>query len=154
MPSPHLTEADVRGLLDPAQLIAALESAFRNRYPSITIPQRTRAQLANGIFLAMSCYDGDAHALGMKLVLVRDKGREHDNAVALRTGGRIQATYLLLDPETAEPCLTVAANYLTDLRTAATSAVATKFLARSDARTLVSSAPDASLGRISRYFPW
>jgi len=51
-------------------------------------------------------------------------------------GGRVQATYLLLDPQTAQPRLTIAANYLTDLRTAATSAVATKFLARPDASTL------------------
>jgi ornithine cyclodeaminase len=52
------------------------------------------------------------------------------------TEGRVRATYLLLDPETAQPRLTIAANYLTDLRTAATSAVATKFLARSDVSTL------------------
>src|SRR5207248_1297427 len=50
--------------------------------------------------------------------------------------GRVQATYLLLDAETAQPRLTIAANYLTDLRTAATSAVATKFLARPNVATL------------------
>ncbi len=146
MPSPHLTEADVRRLLDPSQLIAALESAFRDRYPSISLPPRTQAELAHGIFLAMSCYDGAANTLGMKLVLVRDQARarnqperQHpdpalDNATLPE--GRVQATYLLLDPGTAQPRLTVAANYLTDLRTAATSAVATKFLARPDASTL------------------
>jgi len=48
----------------------------------------------------------------------------------------VQATYLLLDPETAQARLTIAANYLTDLRTAATSAVASKFLARPEASTL------------------
>ena len=81
----------------------------------------------------MSCYDGAAGSLGMKLVLVRDRAQEKQ--ADLREG-RVQATYLLLDPETARPRLTVAANYLTDLRTAATSAVATKFLARPDAATL------------------
>jgi ornithine cyclodeaminase/alanine dehydrogenase-like protein (mu-crystallin family) len=76
----------------------------------------------------------------MKLVLVRDQvqhrpaDRSHDSAAL--TEGRVQATYLLLDPETAQPRLTIAANYLTDLRTAATSAVATKFLARPDSSTL------------------
>lgn len=144
MSYPHLTEADVHRLLDPAQLCAALESAFRDRYPSISLPQRTQAELAHGIFLAMSCYDGAARTLGMKLVLVRDQaqnqagGQRRDPAghSAALTEGRVQATYLLLDPETAQPRLTIAANYLTDLRTAATSAVATKFLARSDASTL------------------
>jgi len=140
MSATHLTEADVRRLLDPLQLCAALESAFRDRYPSISLPPRTHAELAHGIFLAMSCYDGAASTLGMKLVLVRDHAQTHaahpDSGAAVLTEGRVQATYLLLDPETAAPRLTIAANYFTDLRTAATSAVATKFLARSDAATL------------------
>jgi ornithine cyclodeaminase/alanine dehydrogenase-like protein (mu-crystallin family) len=144
MPNPHLTEADVRRLLDPSQLVTAIESAFRDRYPSISLPPRTQAELAHGIFLAMSCYDGAANTLGMKLVLVQDRARNrlesqrHDPAFgsAALSDGRVQATYLLLDPETAQPRLTIAANYLTDLRTAATSAVATKFLARPDASTL------------------
>jgi|SRR5580658_7579 ornithine cyclodeaminase len=168
MSNTHLTEADVRRLLDPVELCAALESAFRDRYPSISLPPRTHAELAHGIFLAMSCYDGAAETLGMKLVLVRDKdvrdkdvrdinARDQDvrdqhagdpakshagelHAAAEKnlplTEGRIQATYLLLDPETAQPRLSIAANYLTDLRTAATSAVATKFLARPDVSTL------------------
>jgi ornithine cyclodeaminase/alanine dehydrogenase-like protein (mu-crystallin family) len=133
MSETYLCEADVRRLLGPAQLISAIESAFRDRFPSISLPPRTHAELAHGIFLAMSCYDGAAGTLGMKLVLVRDHAQERQ---ADLTEGRIQATYLLLDPETAQPRLTVAANYLTDLRTAATSAVATKFLARPDAYTL------------------
>ena len=130
----HLTEADVRRLLDPAQLCAALETAFRDRYPSISLPPRTHVELAHGIFLAMSCYDRDAGTLGMKLVLVRDHAQAH--ARDSLTEGRVQATYMLLDPETAQASLTIAANYFTDLRTAATSAVATKFLARSDVSTL------------------
>jgi ornithine cyclodeaminase/alanine dehydrogenase-like protein (mu-crystallin family) len=143
LPSLDLTEVDVRRLLDPSQLCAALESAFRDRYPSISLPPRTHAELANGIFLAMSCYDGAANALGMKLVLVRDRAhipsatqRDSSTHDGTLTEGRVQATYLLLDPETAQPRLTIAANYLTDLRTAATSAVATKFLARPDSTTL------------------
>ncbi len=133
MSSPHLTEADVRRLLDPSQLCASIESAFRDRYPSISLPPRTHAELSHGIFLAMSCYDGAANTLGMKLVLVRDQAH---NPSANFAAGRVQATYLLLDPETAQPQLTIAANYLTDLRTAATSAVATKYLARNDCSTL------------------
>lgn len=143
----HLTESDVRRLLDPAQLCAAIESAFRDRYPSISLPPRTHVELAHGIFLAMSCYDRSAGTLGMKLVAVQDQARDkaqdqaQDQAQAqaqdkANDAGRVQATYLLLDPQTAQPRLTIAANYLTDMRTAATSAVATKFLARPDASTL------------------
>jgi ornithine cyclodeaminase/alanine dehydrogenase-like protein (mu-crystallin family) len=144
MSCPDLTEADVRSLLDPTQLITAIESGFRDRFPSISLPQRTHAELEHGIFLAMTCYDGGANALGMKLVLLRDQtqGIEVSRNAGLAnskdafTEGRVQATYLLLDAETAQPRLTIAANYLTDLRTAATSAVATKFLARPKVATL------------------
>lgn len=123
-----LTEADVRARLDPTQVIAAIESAFRDRYPSIAIAPRIQTNLAHGTFLIMSCYDRTRHVLGMKLVTVQDDPG--------RPEGRIQATYLLLDPDTACPRLTIPANYLTDIRTAATSAVATKFLAPADTRVL------------------
>jgi ornithine cyclodeaminase/alanine dehydrogenase-like protein (mu-crystallin family) len=122
-----VAESDVRRLLDSAQLIVAIEAAFRDRYPSIEISPRPLLQLSNGVFLTMSCYDPSVPALGMKLVTVRKNPG---------TAGGVSATYLLLDPETADPRLTIAANYLTDLRTAATSAVATKFLSRPDASTL------------------
>ncbi len=128
IPIPQLTEADVRRHLDPARVLQAIESAFRDRYPSITIPARTHVQLANGTFLAMACYDPSCHALGTKLVTVRRHPAPGEPSV--------QATYLLLDADTAQPRLIIAANYLTDLRTAVTSAIATKYLARHDASTL------------------
>src|SRR5207248_532562 len=49
---------------------------------------------------------------------------------------KLHATYLVLDPSTGHPKLSMPAAYLTDIRTAAASAVATKFLAREDARVL------------------
>jgi ornithine cyclodeaminase/alanine dehydrogenase-like protein (mu-crystallin family) len=122
-----LTEDDVRRL-DPARVIAAIEAAFRDRYPTTIIPARTHIPTADGVALIMPCYDGVTGALGMKLVTVLNHPPE--------PGARIQATYLLLDPATARPRLLIPANYLTDLRTAATSAVATKHLAREDAKTL------------------
>jgi ornithine cyclodeaminase/alanine dehydrogenase-like protein (mu-crystallin family) len=123
-----LTEGDVRERLDGRQVISAIEAAFRDRYSSVIVPTRSHISLANGIFLVMPCYDRTGHALGMKLVVVQDQ--------PARPEDRIQATYLLLDPQTGAPKLILPANYLTDLRTAATSAVATKFLAREDAKTL------------------
>jgi ornithine cyclodeaminase/alanine dehydrogenase-like protein (mu-crystallin family) len=123
-----LTEDDVRQRLDPARVIHAIESAFRERYLSTVIPTRTHVNLAEGVFLIMPCYDRAGRALGMKLVIVQGK--------PARPEDRIQATYMLLDLETGRPRLLLPANYLTDLRTAATSAVATKFLAREDTKTL------------------
>jgi len=64
----------------------------------------------------------------MKIVTVQENPPQPED--------RIQATYILFDPQTASPKLIIPANYLTDVRTAATSALATKFLARQDAETL------------------
>jgi ornithine cyclodeaminase/alanine dehydrogenase-like protein (mu-crystallin family) len=123
-----LTEDAVRKRLDPDQVIAAIESAFRDRYPSTVIPARANLQMSGGIFLAMPCYDGAGRALGMKLVVVQENPQPSED--------RIQATYLLLDPQTGCPLAIVPANYLTDLRTAATSAVATRYLAREQVKVL------------------
>lgn len=123
-----LTEDQIRLQLDPARLIAALEAAFRDRYSSIVIPPRTHMPLAGGVFLLMPCFDRRGGILGMKLVSVRNN--------AARGEERIRATYMLFDPATARPTLIIPANYLTDLRTAATSALATKFLAPEDAQVL------------------
>ena len=123
-----LTEDDVRQGLDPTKVITAIESAFRDRYAATVIPNRTHLPTTQGVFLVMPCYDRAANVMGMKLVLVQDNPAQPED--------RIQATYLLLDPNTGHPRMVASANYLTDLRTAATSAIATKFLSRDNVRTL------------------
>jgi ornithine cyclodeaminase/alanine dehydrogenase-like protein (mu-crystallin family) len=123
-----LTEAEVHRLLDPRTLVPAIEEAFRARYPSTVMPVRTQMKLADGIFLIMPCYDRAGRGLGMKLVKFNENPRLAQD--------RIQATYILLDVESGCAKLVIPANYLTDARTAATSAVATKFLAREDAKVL------------------
>jgi ornithine cyclodeaminase/alanine dehydrogenase-like protein (mu-crystallin family) len=123
-----ITEDEVRQRLDPAHVITAIEAAFRDRYASMVIPDRTHLPTTQGVFLIMLCHDRGANAMGMKLVVVQDKPALPED--------RIQATYLLFDPDIARPRLVASANYLTDLRTAATSAMATKFLAHEDVRTL------------------
>jgi ornithine cyclodeaminase/alanine dehydrogenase-like protein (mu-crystallin family) len=92
------------------------------------MPTRTQMKLTDGVFLIMPCYDRDARGLGMKLVKFNQSPSLAED--------RIQATYILLDAASGCAKLVIPANYLTDLRTAATSAVATKFLARPDARVL------------------
>lgn len=123
-----LSEQDVHRVLNPAGVVAAVETGFRDRYPHIVISPRTHIPLADGVFLTMACYDGSCHALGTKFITVKSHPAPGEASV--------QATYLLLDANTAQPRLIIAANYLTDLRTAATSAVATKYLARQDVSTL------------------
>jgi ornithine cyclodeaminase/alanine dehydrogenase-like protein (mu-crystallin family) len=123
-----LSEDKVKAVLDPGRVIEAIEEAFRDRYPSTLLPVRTRMSLEQGIFLIMPCYDRTGHALGMKLVTVSTAGAE--------AGEKVHATYLLMSPETGCPELMMSARYLTEIRTAATSAVATRALARDNVRVL------------------
>jgi ornithine cyclodeaminase/alanine dehydrogenase-like protein (mu-crystallin family) len=124
----QLGEQQVRSLLHPMEVIAAIESAFRERFPAIQMPPRQFIRASDGVLLIMSCYDAAAPSAGIKLVNIRHQPQAGEE--------RVHATYLLLDPKTAQPNLTIAANYLTALRTAATSAVATKYLAREEVSTL------------------
>lgn len=124
----NLTESDVKAALDPMRVIAAIEDAFRYRYPTTLMPVRTQMKLKDGIFLVMPCYDREGHGLGMKMVMVVTSPVAADE--------KLHATYLVLDPATGHPKLSMPAAYLTDIRTAAASAVATKFLAREDVRVL------------------
>jgi alanine dehydrogenase len=124
----NLTESDVKAALHPERVIVAIEDAFRDRYPTTLMPVRTQMKLADGIFLVMPCYDREGRGLGIKMVMVVN------NAAA--SVEKLHATYLVLDPSTGHPKLSMPAAYLTDIRTAAASAVATKFLAREDVRVL------------------
>lgn len=136
----ELNDAEVRRLLKPAEVMAAIEAAFRERYHSIIMPTRTQFAINGGRFLTMPCHDTLTGSLGLKIVVVRDvdgsKGRKKQGSPEYSNLDRVQASYALIDPKTSQPMLTLAANYLTELRTAATSAVATKFLARKDTKVL------------------
>src|SRR5438067_4660952 len=125
-----VSEAEVRRTLEPAKVIAAIEEAFRNHHQTAVAPTRLQQPLGNsGTLLVMPCYDSPYGASGLKIVTVSEQRPSGG-------GDRVQATYLLVDVERGQPELLIAANYFTDLRTAATSALATKYLARPGWRTL------------------
>jgi ornithine cyclodeaminase/alanine dehydrogenase-like protein (mu-crystallin family) len=83
----------------------------------------------DGVLLAMPCAVAEPQALGAKIVSVfrSNPGR------GLPT---VTSMYILSDYETGTPLAIMDGGYLTAIRTAAGSAVATRELARSDARTL------------------
>ena len=124
------SEAEVRRLLSPQAAMAAMEQAFRRDYRATAqMPPRVHLRLPQGgVFLVMPCHDPAVAGTGVKLVTVLDSPPPGSE--------RIQAHYCLFDPATGALKALLAANYLTDIRTAATSAVATRFLARPDAATL------------------
>jgi ornithine cyclodeaminase/alanine dehydrogenase-like protein (mu-crystallin family) len=117
------SEDQFRRLVDADQVIEALRAAFTRDFSStLRMPVRTSLELDGAVLLIMPCYDPAMKAAGVKLVSVSDKG--------------VHAVYELLDPATGISLARIDADYLTDLRTAATSAVATGLLARPEAKTL------------------
>jgi alanine dehydrogenase len=117
------SEEQVRNAVMPAEVIRAICSAFARGFATLRMPVRTMLELDGALLLVMPCYDSGLNAAGVKLVSVSAKAGVH-------------ASYELLDPTTGICIARMDADYLTDLRTAATSAVATDLLARKDAQTL------------------
>jgi ornithine cyclodeaminase/alanine dehydrogenase len=117
------SEDRVRSAVTPGEVIQAIRAAFARGFATLRMPVRTTLELDGALLLVMPCYDSGLNAAGVKLVSVSAKAGVH-------------ATYELLDPETGISIVRMEADYLTDLRTAATSAVATDLLARKDAETL------------------
>jgi ornithine cyclodeaminase/alanine dehydrogenase-like protein (mu-crystallin family) len=117
------SEEQVRLAINIDDLICGIRAAFVRGFGSVHMPVRTVLKMNNAILLVMPCYDSALGAAGVKLV-----------SVSANTG--VQAAYELLDPQTGMALARMEANYLTDARTAATSAVATDLLAREDVETL------------------
>jgi alanine dehydrogenase len=117
------SEEQVRNLIKVDEVIAAIRAAFARGFDTVHMPVRTVLNMDDAILLVMPCYDSALKAAGAKLV-----------SVSVKAG--VQAFYELLDPQTGVAVARMEAKYLTDIRTAATSAVATDLLARKDVETL------------------
>jgi alanine dehydrogenase len=124
----NLDESAVVRLLRMEEVIPAMERALSD-FSSGTVVQPVRTMLPvaeHGGFLGlMPAYTGSA--LGTKLVAFYP----HNTEVPTH-----HATILLFKPDTGEPLATMDGRLITEVRTAAVSAVATEHLARSDASVL------------------
>jgi len=117
---------EVHAALDYVQLADALEAVFAT---GAEVPVRHVHRLgARDSLLLMPAWSGAA--LGVKLVTVMPGN-------SARGVGTVQATYLLLDRATGEPRAVLDGEALTLRRTAATSALAARYLARDDAQNLL-----------------
>jgi ornithine cyclodeaminase/alanine dehydrogenase-like protein (mu-crystallin family) len=123
-----LEEADVRRLLRMDEVIAAMDEALA-AFSSGRVVQPVRTMLPvtqhSGFLGLMPAYTGQA--LGAKLVAFYPQ----NTGVATH-----HAIIQLFRPDTGEPLATLDGTLITEVRTAAVSAVATKYLARPDARVL------------------
>lgn len=124
----NLEESAVGRLLHMEEVISAMEKALAD-FSSGTVVQPVRTMLPvaehQGFLGLMPAYTGSA--LGAKLVAFYPR----NTSVPTH-----HATILLFEPETGEPLVTMDGRLITEVRTAAVSAVATDHLARATASVL------------------
>jgi ornithine cyclodeaminase len=127
-----LSETLVSRLISIEDLIEPMEVALR-RFSSgqVVQPRRTVLPIAavEAAFALMPVYGEDPALLGAKLVGLFNSNAERDLPTHF-------ATVLLFDPETGAPLAILGGRYITEIRTAAVSAVSANLLASDYASTL------------------
>ena len=127
-----LSRDDVQSLLTMQDAIQIVEEAFRQlALGNVIMPQRTVIRVAQhgGTYLGMPAYiGGEVDALAVKVVSVYANNPGQYNLPT--TIG----TLLLNDPRTGAPLAVMDASHLTAVRTGAVTGVATRHLARKDAK--------------------
>ena len=127
-----LSGQEVEALLDLDRLVDALAGAMADLSAgAASMPPRIAARVPqqDGILGAMPAYLPSSGALAAKLVTLFPKNA----ALGLHTH---QAAILAFDPDTGPPLALMDGTYITAVRTAAGSALATRYLARPDAAVL------------------
>src|ERR1043165_1732835 len=126
-----LTETDVRALLDPGALIEAMQTALiAFSAGEVVQPVRTAFETSERSFFAlMPVFEARRGILGAKMVSVvpGNTARGLDTHLA---------TIALFDAITGELLSILDGRYITEVRTAAVSAVSVRHLAREDSRVL------------------
>lgn len=125
-----LSETDVLNLISPRLVIDAVEEAFKAYgHGEVKMPAK--------MYLDLPEYGGDFRAMpahisgyaGIKWVNAHPKNAEKGT----RT---VMATIILNDPATGAPLACMDGTIITNYRTGAAAAIASKYLARKDARSL------------------
>lgn len=122
-----LSGAEVAAALDNPSLIDAIDDAFRS---DTAVPVRHHHEIpeAGGTLLLMPAWNRSF--IGVKTATVFPGNRA-------RSLASVMASYLLLDGTTGEPLALIDGRELTLRRTAAASALASRYLSRADSGTLL-----------------
>lgn len=126
-----LNREDVAMLLDMDSTIEILEKAFAELAAGQAVmPQRTPIKVADppGVSLFMPAYLPEIGSLGAKVVSVFGRNPADHQLPA------VLGTIVLLDPWTGDTLCIMEGGFLTAMRTGGASGVATKHLARQDAK--------------------
>ena len=125
-----LTASEVRELLDLDRLVDSLAAAMIDlSHGRMSMPPRVAAEVADrhGMLAAMPAFLPSANALVTKLVTLFPDNRDQPTH---------QAMIGCFDPQTGTPLAIMDGTYITAVRTAAGSALATRLLARSTAEVV------------------
>jgi ornithine cyclodeaminase/thiomorpholine-carboxylate dehydrogenase len=122
-----LSRKVVKTLLDPNELLTALEDGFKALSAGhLDVPPRNQAIAPKGILVGMPAYMPNRH-MSVKLVTVF-----HENI----TAPAHQATITLFDSATGTPIAFMDGEHLTAMRTAAGAILSAKYLARTNSKSL------------------
>ncbi|UCE98285.1 MAG: ornithine cyclodeaminase family protein [Dehalococcoidia bacterium] len=128
MPTLILKSSDVKSLLKMPDVLKAVENAFIELGENkVNMPPKSYLVVEDGDFRAMPA--AISSAAGMKWVNVHLKNKDKNLP-------SIMAILILNDPETGYPLAIMDATEITAYRTAAASAIASKYLARKDSKSL------------------
>jgi alanine dehydrogenase len=139
-----LSGAEVRALLDLDELVEALRAAMIDLSAGrVSAPPRVAALVPerDAMLLAMPAYLPSAGALASKLISLFPGNRDQPAH---------QALICCFDPATGTPAAVMDGGYLTAARTAAGSALATRLLARPDARDIAVAGTGVQAGAHAR----
>ncbi len=130
-PTRLLSRSDMASVLTMPDVIEAVEKGFRSAEVKDHVPVRLPVQVAHrsAVVLFMPAYLSGSRTLGAKVVSFFPENPSLGRPV-------ITGFYVLSDAETGRLIALMDATFLTGIRTAAASAVATKCLAREDSRVL------------------
>lgn len=128
-----LSVSEVRSVLSMDKAIDLVELAFREKGLG-------RAQMPPKTYLFFNKYNGDLRVMPAYLENLNVAGVKVVNVHPLNPVKHglptVMAIVAIVDPETGRPLSIMDGTWLTCVRTAAAAAVATKYLARSDSKTL------------------
>lgn len=127
-----LSRGDLEKVLDWPSMIEAVEAGFVDfAAGNVVQPQRTvmRGKEMPGVYVLMPCAVGSSRVLGAKVASIYSGN-------AARGLPAIFALYVLAEYDSGRPLAVMDGAYMTAVRTAAASAVATRALARPDAGSI------------------
>ena len=124
-----LSRKEVDQLLDPYELLSALEDGFKALSAGqLNVPPRNQAVAPKGILVGMPAYMPNRY-MSVKLVTVFHENHKLNIPAH-------QATITLFDSESGTPVAFMDGEYITAMRTAAGAILSVKHLARKDSKSI------------------